>query len=122
MITDSKKWHYLAVKSSSALFREATSNHVEDFYCLNCFHSYGTESKLKKHEKVCNDHGYCYVEMPHEFNEVLNCNHGEKSLKAPVIIYADWECLLEKSYSCQNNSEKSYTEKKLSIRLLVIQY
>ena len=30
------------------------------------------------------------------------------------------ERLLEKMHSCQNNPEKSYTEKKLSIRLLVI--
>ena len=61
--------------------------------------------------------------MPNEYNKILKYNHGEKSLKALFIIYADLECLLEKMYSCQNNPEKSYTEKKkLSIRLLVIQY
>ena len=43
MITDSEKWHYLAVKSLSALLRGITSNHNGDFYCLNCFHSYSTE-------------------------------------------------------------------------------
>ena len=52
MITDREKEHYLAVKSISALFRGITSSHVEDFYCLNCFHSYRTKEKLKKHEKV----------------------------------------------------------------------
>ena len=50
-ITDGKKWHYLTVKSLSALFRGITSNHKEDFYCLNCFHSYSTKEKLKKHKK-----------------------------------------------------------------------
>ena len=64
MITGSNKWHYLAVKSLSALFRGKTSNHKEDFYCLNCFHSYSKENKLKKHKKVCENHDYCYVEMP----------------------------------------------------------
>ena len=35
MITDkNKRWHYLAVKSLPALFRETTSNHHGDFYCL----------------------------------------------------------------------------------------
>ena len=29
------------------------------------------------------------------------------------MIYADLECLLEKMHSCQNNLEKSYTEKKI---------
>ena len=68
MITDGKKWHYLVVKSLSASLRGITSNHFGDFYCLNCFHSYITKEKLKKHEKVCNDHDYCYVEMPNEDN------------------------------------------------------
>ena len=67
---------------------------------------------LKKHEKVCNDNDYCYVEMPNEDNKILKYNHGEKSLKASVIFYADLACLLEKMRSCQNNPEKSYTEKK----------
>ena len=52
MITDGKKWHYLAVKILSALFRRVTSNHDEDFYYLNCFHSFSTENKLKNHESM----------------------------------------------------------------------
>ena len=120
MIIDGKKWHYPKVKSLSALLKGITSNHKGDFYCLNCFDSYRTEKKLKKHERVYNDHGYCFVGMPNEDNKILKYNYGEKSLKAPAIIYADLECLLEKMHSCQNNLEESYTEKKLSINLLVI--
>ena len=51
------------MKSLPALPRGITSNRNGDFSCLNCFHSYSTKGKLKKHEKVCNDHDYCYVEM-----------------------------------------------------------
>ena len=64
MNTDGEKWHYLAVKSLSALFKKITGNNHGDFYCLNCFQSYTTENKLKKHKKVCENHDYCYVEMP----------------------------------------------------------
>ena len=106
-----EKWHYLAVKSISALLRGITSKHVGGFYCLHCFHSYRTENKLKKHEKVCNDHDYCYVKMPSEDNKILKYNHGEKSMKAPFIIYADLECLLEKMSTCDNNPKKSSTTK-----------
>ena len=112
MITGGKKWHYLTVKSLSALLKRISSNHVRDFYCLHCFHSYRTKNKLKKHERVCNDHDYCYVETPDEGNKILKYNYVGNSLKAPFIIYADLECLLEKMLSCQNNLEKSYTEKK----------
>ena len=37
MITDGKKWDYLALKTLSALFRGITSNHKEEFYFLSCF-------------------------------------------------------------------------------------
>ena len=77
MIPDSKKWHYLTVKSLSALLRGITSNHNRDFYCFNFFHSYSTKNKLKKHESVCNDHDYFYVEMPNEDNKTLKYNQGE---------------------------------------------
>ena len=92
MITDGEKWHYLAVKRLSALFRETTGSNHGDFYCLNCFQSYTIENNLKKYKKD----DYCYVEMPGEDNKILKYNHGEKSIKVPFIIYADLECLLEK--------------------------
>ena len=64
MITDGTgNWHYLAVKSISGLLRGITSNHNGDFYCLNCFHSYTTEKKLRKHERICNDHDFCNLKM-----------------------------------------------------------
>ena len=37
MITGGEKWHYLAVKSLSALFREITGNNHGDFCCLIFF-------------------------------------------------------------------------------------
>ena len=43
MITDIKKWHYLAVKTL-LIEIEITSNHVGDFCCLNYFHLF----KIKK--------------------------------------------------------------------------
>ena len=131
MITDNKqsdkidKWHYIALKSAhtdngfnrpirslSRLFRGITSSNNGDFYCLGCLHSFRTDNKLKKHERLCNNHDYCHVEMPTRDNNTLKYNHGEKSLKVPWVIYADFECLLIKQQLCQNNPEESYTEKK----------
>ena len=127
MITDNGKWHYLALKSeriiygenwcnhavrsSSRLLRGKTSNHNEDFYCFN-YHSYSTETRLKKHEEVCNKHDYFPVDMPNEFNKALEYRHGKKLLKFPFIIYIDLDCLLKITHSCINSPEKSYTEKK----------
>ena len=62
MITDGKKWHYLALKSVrttngynrpvinlSIFIRGITSNNDGDFYCSGCLHSFHTDNALKKH-------------------------------------------------------------------------
>ena len=51
MISNSEKWHYLAVKNLLGLLKGITSNHKEDFYCLNCFRTYRTKNKLEAHKK-----------------------------------------------------------------------
>ena len=85
MIIVDEKWHYLVVKELSVLLRRITSKHYGDFYCLNCFHSHSTKDKLKKHENVCENHDYCYVEMPKD-NKKLKYNHGEKSMKVAILV------------------------------------
>ena len=83
MITDNKqsdeidKWHFLAfkrdnidnafnqpIRSLSRLFRGITSNNNGDFYYLDCLHSFRTDNALKKHQRLCNNHDYCHIEMP----------------------------------------------------------
>ena len=48
--------------------------------------------------------------MPEEYNKILQYSQGEKSIKSRRI-YADLECLLEKTNTCYNNPEKSSTTK-----------
>ena len=79
MITDSKKYHYLALKSKpttdgynrpiknlSRLLRRISSNHVGDYYCLNCFHPRSTDNALKKHERLCGNYDCCHIVLPKE--------------------------------------------------------
>ena len=99
------------MKRISGLLRGITSKHNGDFYCLNCFHSYTTEEKLKK-KRICENHDFFYLKMPDEDKKILKYIPGKKSLKVPFIICADLECLLEKINTCSNSPEKSYTEKK----------
>ena len=70
MINDGEKYHYLAVVNLSALLQKISSNHKEDFYCLNCFTSYTTKNKLKEHEEICNNHYSCRIEMAVWINKI----------------------------------------------------
>ena len=89
MITNGKKWHYLAINNLSALLQGKSWNHYGDFYCLNCFNSYTTKNKLKEHDEICIYHNSCHIEMPKWVEKILKYNPGEKSLKGPFATYLD---------------------------------
>ena len=49
--------------------------------------------------------------MPSEDTKILQFNQFQKPDKTPFIIYADLECIIEKTDKCKNNPENSSTAK-----------
>ena len=70
-----------------------------------------TENKLKSHEKVCKNKGFCGILMPSEKDKILEFNQYIKSDKMSYIIYADIESLIKKIDGCANNTENSSATK-----------
>ena len=99
------------MKKLSALLRGITSKKNGDFYCLNCLHPYRTKNKLEYHKKVCGNKDLCNVIMRSEDTKILEFNQCQKSDKAPFIIEAVFECMIEKIGGCKSNPENSSTKK-----------
>ena len=95
----------------SALLRGITPTNNGDFHCLNCLHSFRIKNKLESHKKVCENEDFCNVIMPSEDTKILEFNQYQKSDKVPFFIYADLECIREKTDGCKNNPENSSTAK-----------
>ena len=57
--------------------------------------------------KNCKNKDFCNVIMPSEDTKILKHNWYKKSDKAPFIIYADLEYVIEKIDWCKNNPENS---------------
>ena len=95
MIWNEEGWHFLAVKLS-ALLRGITSKYDGDFYYLNCFHSFRTESKPKSYEKVCQNKDFCWIVMQSQEHNELKFNQYMKLDKMTYIIYADLNLQLNK--------------------------
>ena len=53
-----------------------------------------------------------HIQMLQKKNKILTYLENNKSEIIPCVAYADFECLLMKKDSCQNNTNNSYTEKK----------
>ena len=106
-----KQWHYLAVKKLSVLLRRITSMRYGDLNCLNCLHSFAKKEKLESHKKVHENKDFCNVIMPSVDIKLLEFDQYQKSDKAPFIIDADLECIIEKIDECKDNPENSSTTK-----------
>ena len=57
-------------KNLSPLLQGITSKHNDDFYYLDCLHSFRIENKLKPHEKVCKIKDFCGIVMPSEKDNI----------------------------------------------------
>ena len=75
----------------SALLHRINSKINDHFYCLNCFHSFRTENKLKSHKKKA-----CENKMPSAKDNTTEFNQYMKSNKIWYIIYANIESLIQK--------------------------
>ena len=71
---------------------------------------------LEDHKKYCNgvNGRPTRIEMPEEGKNILAFQNYHKQMKAPYVIYADFEALVKKIPDCERGPEsknKSYTEK-----------
>ena len=82
-----------------------------NFYCLNCLHSFRTKNKPELHKRACKNKDFCSIIMPSGDTKILKYDTYQKSDKAPFIIYADLECIIEKIQGCKNNPKNSFTTK-----------
>ena len=62
-------------------------------------------------KKVGENKDFCNILMPSEDTRILEFNQDQKSDKAPIIIYVDLECEIQKIHGCKNNPENSSTTK-----------
>ena len=75
------------------------------FFCLICILSFRTENKLKTHENLCENKGFCWILMSSENNKISKFNQYMQPDKMSCIFYADIESLNRKIDGYINNAE-----------------
>ena len=107
-------------KKLCSLVRGITSKHDGDFYCLDCLYLFRTKNRLESHKKVFENEDFCNNVMPSEDTKILDFIQYQISDRAPFIIYADLQCLIENIGGCKNNFERSSTTKFRHLKTLKI--
>ena len=119
LIESGERQHYCWVKRVSALLFDKAINN-KTFYCMLCLSRFTKAHVLVEHEKHCNgvNGRPTRIEMPEEGNNNLTFKNYHKQMKAPYVIYADFEAVVRKFKGCERgpdyinkNKTKCYTDK-----------
>ncbi|XP_078348426.1 uncharacterized protein LOC144633424 [Oculina patagonica] len=108
--------HYCFVKKVSALLFDQSKHRTAKHFCMMCLTGFTRADLLENHEKYCNGMNGrpTRIEMPEEGKNTLSFQNHHKQMRAPYVIYADFEALVRKISGCERGTEskqKSYTEK-----------
>ena len=102
LIKDEQKSHYCLIKNFSRLMSHRSRYEHQHFYCFNCLHAFTRQNLLDSHTEMCYNQKPQKVEFPKKVTSI-KFNNDQKQLKAPFVIYADFECYTEKVATCPNN-------------------
>ena len=93
-LQDGDDYHFVCIKDYNRLMGSQTSkDKSKKYHCFHCQHGFQSEQLLNQHnEKGCMAVEGQQIEMPSEDGFMVFKNHSKK-LKAPFVIYADFECL-----------------------------
>jgi len=105
--------HYSYVKRLTALLYDQNRHNESKHFCERCLHGYSRKELLERHKPECKGllKTATRTEMPKEGENKMAFKNHYKQMKAPYVIYADFECVLEKMYGCEPPSDKSFTVK-----------
>lgn len=97
--------HYCLIKSLSRLVSRQRKNRRDKlYYCQICLLSFKSEEKLKTHgTQDCLGVVTCLPQPGRK----LKFEAERKQLKAPFVVYADFECKLVPIHGCRNKNEKT---------------
>ena len=88
--------HYACIRNLSRLLSSSRNNHTHKaYFCRYCLNHFYSESDQVKHTYLCSRHECTNVEMPEE-GSVCEFKAHQRTVRAPVVIYADFQTLHKK--------------------------
>ena len=126
LLKDDEKSHYIYIKDLSKLVRDQITKMEHHFMiCERCFYHTNNEEVFKQHQDLCDhylQHETAIPILPNEFGNIIKFENLSKTIRVPLVYYADLEAILRKlnhkklrsrheacAYSfCAVSSEKFY--------------
>ena len=113
LIKQGENTHYSYVKRLSALLYDQNRHNESKHFCERCLHGYSRRELLERHKPECKGllKSPTRTEMPKEGENKMAFQNFYKQMKAPYVVYADFECIVKKIHTCEPDNKKSFTVK-----------
>ena len=105
--------HYSWVKRLTALLYDQNRHNESKHFCERCLHGYSRKELLKRHKPEYKRllKSPARTEMSKEGENKMSFTNYHKQMKVPYVVYADFECVLEKIAGCEPAPDASFTVK-----------
>ena len=113
LIKQGENTHYSYVKRLSVLLYDQSRYNESKHFCERCLHGYTTSGLLERHKPECKGllKRPSRTEMPKQGKNKMAFKNLSKQMKAPYVVYADFECLVRKIHTCEPDNKESFTVK-----------
>ena len=90
--------HYTWIKDLNRLLHDQNKTTHRYYYCERCLHGYTREDLLEEHKPECRGNGEraIRIEMPKPEKSIVKFENWHRQMKAPFVIYADFESIIKK--------------------------
>ena len=101
------------MKRLSALLYDQNRHNESKHFCERCLHGYSRRDLLERHKPECKGllKSPTRTNMPKQGENKMSFTNHHKQMKAPYVVYADFECLVRKMATCEPDNKQSFTMK-----------
>ena len=113
LIERNERKHYIWIKDFNKMLYDQTKHKAKKHFCETCLHGYSEHRLLLEHQVDCQGitNRAVRVEMPEPDKNILKFQDHSEQLKAPYVIYADFESIIRPIHSVANDPSKGVYEK-----------
>ena len=114
LITKGSTSHYCYIKNLSRLLYSQQHSEGNNYhYCVRCLQGFSSQAVFQKHTTLCRGASSrpTRIDMPEKGKNTLKFQNHQRQMKAPYVIYADFESIIEKYDTCIPPTDRSSTTK-----------
>ena len=113
LINQGGNTHYSYVKKLSPLLYDQNRLNESKHFCERFLHGHSRRELLERHKPECKGllKSPTRTEMPKEGDNKMAFQNFYKQMKAPYVVYADFEWIVKKIHTCEPDNKKSFTVK-----------